>query len=291
MDFDRCPHNPCPPPPTELPDEVAHVRQAEDRAHRQGQRHPVNIYFLCAKGTTDDRRWQHLNRSLARVAAVHDGAGLAPAGGPAHGGAEAAGGADNASGADAAGAGRQDAAAAAAAVEAQAGLLVEHVYDADVAGLTQAAAKAGWGLAATPPRPATGSCEAHGAPGGEAAAGTAGAGAAEPTPMEVEVEEAVGQLLSGLVAAVATAERGAGPGEPPCSEAAAQQAAAAAFELRRSPRIAAKRRAAAGREPAPSQRAPRPAAPALAAAGAGAAGEHCLQAAPPPAEPVEVSLC
>ncbi|PRW44334.1 DNA annealing helicase and endonuclease ZRANB3 [Chlorella sorokiniana] len=71
----------------ELPDEVAHVRQAEDRAHRQGQRNPVNIYFLCAKGTTDDRRWQHLNRSLARVAAVHDGAGLAPAGGPA--GAEA----------------------------------------------------------------------------------------------------------------------------------------------------------------------------------------------------------
>lgn len=288
MDFDRCPHNPCPPPPTELPDEVAHVRQAEDRAHRQGQRHPVNIYFLCAKGTTDDRRWQHLNRSLARVAAVHDGAGLAPAGALAHGEAEAAGGADGAGGVEAAGAGWQDAAAAAAAVEAQAGLLVEHVYDADVAGLTQAAAKAGWGLAATPPRPATGSCVAHGAPGGEAAAGTAGAGSPQPMPMEVE--EAVGQVLSGLVAAVATAERGAGPGEPPCSEAAAQQAAAAAFELRRSPRIAAKRRAAAGREPAPSLSAPRPAAPASAAAG-GTAGEHCLQAAPAPAEPVEVSLC
>ena len=50
------------------------MRQAEDRAHRQGQCQPVNIYFLCAKGTTDDRRWQHLNRSLARVSAVHDGA-------------------------------------------------------------------------------------------------------------------------------------------------------------------------------------------------------------------------
>lgn len=32
------------------------VRQAEDRAHRQGQRLPVNVYFLCAKGTSDDRR-------------------------------------------------------------------------------------------------------------------------------------------------------------------------------------------------------------------------------------------
>ena len=32
------------------------VRQAEDRAHRQGQKLPVNVYFLCAKGTSDDRR-------------------------------------------------------------------------------------------------------------------------------------------------------------------------------------------------------------------------------------------
>lgn len=33
------------------------VRQAEDRAHRRGQRLPVNVYFLCAKGTSDDRRY------------------------------------------------------------------------------------------------------------------------------------------------------------------------------------------------------------------------------------------
>lgn len=40
----------------ELPDEVALVRQAEDRAHRHGQRFPVNVYFLLARGTSDERR-------------------------------------------------------------------------------------------------------------------------------------------------------------------------------------------------------------------------------------------
>jgi hypothetical protein len=89
------------------------VRQAEDRAHRQGQSHPVNVYFLCAKGTTDDRRWQQLNRSLARVAAVHDGAGEGGSGNE--------------------------------AVAAQAGLLVDGVLDAEEGGMTQAAAGArGW---------------------------------------------------------------------------------------------------------------------------------------------------
>lgn len=57
----------------ELPSEVSLVRQAEDRAHRQGQRRPVNVYFLCARGTCDERHWQRLNSSLARVDAVHDG--------------------------------------------------------------------------------------------------------------------------------------------------------------------------------------------------------------------------
>ncbi len=32
------------------------MRQAEDRAHRHGQRFPVNVYFLLARGTTDERR-------------------------------------------------------------------------------------------------------------------------------------------------------------------------------------------------------------------------------------------
>ena len=40
----------------ELPSEVAVVQQAEDRAHRQGQQLPVNVYFLLGRGTTDDRR-------------------------------------------------------------------------------------------------------------------------------------------------------------------------------------------------------------------------------------------
>ena len=40
----------------ELPAEVALVQQAEDRAHRHGQTLPVNVYFLLARGTTDERR-------------------------------------------------------------------------------------------------------------------------------------------------------------------------------------------------------------------------------------------
>ncbi len=37
--------------------QAAVVRQAEDRAHRHGQQSSsVNVYFLCARGTSDDRR-------------------------------------------------------------------------------------------------------------------------------------------------------------------------------------------------------------------------------------------
>uniref|UniRef100_A0A1D2A8V2 DNA annealing helicase and endonuclease ZRANB3 n=1 Tax=Auxenochlorella protothecoides TaxID=3075 RepID=A0A1D2A8V2_AUXPR len=57
----------------ELPDEVGILWQAEARAHRQGLCWPVNIYFLCAQGSSDEQRWQRLHRSLARVNAVHDG--------------------------------------------------------------------------------------------------------------------------------------------------------------------------------------------------------------------------
>ncbi|WIA10259.1 hypothetical protein OEZ85_010458 [Tetradesmus obliquus] len=58
----------------ELPAEVALVRQAEDRAHRKGQAaKAVNVYFLCAQGTQDDKQWQALNTSLAHISQVHDG--------------------------------------------------------------------------------------------------------------------------------------------------------------------------------------------------------------------------
>lgn len=63
----------CHPADAELPPEASLVRQAEDRAHRQGQKNPVNVYFLCARGTCDERNWQRLNARLARVAVVHDG--------------------------------------------------------------------------------------------------------------------------------------------------------------------------------------------------------------------------
>lgn len=38
------------------PLQVALVRQAEDRAHRKGAVRPINVYFLCAKGTWDEQR-------------------------------------------------------------------------------------------------------------------------------------------------------------------------------------------------------------------------------------------
>ena len=77
----------------ELPAEVSLVRQAEDRAHRQGQRRPVNVYFLCARGTCDERHWQRLSANLARVDFVHDGPRAAAfARGGRRGGAIAAGG-------------------------------------------------------------------------------------------------------------------------------------------------------------------------------------------------------
>ncbi|XP_027125391.1 uncharacterized protein [Coffea arabica] len=57
----------------ELPKEISNLNQAESRAHRIGQTKAVNIYIFCAKGTSDESRWQKLNKSLFEVSAVMNG--------------------------------------------------------------------------------------------------------------------------------------------------------------------------------------------------------------------------
>ncbi|KAL3528442.1 hypothetical protein ACH5RR_007764 [Cinchona calisaya] len=57
----------------ELPKEISYLNQAESRAHRLGQTKAVNIYIFCAKGTSDESRWQKLNRSLFEVSSVMNG--------------------------------------------------------------------------------------------------------------------------------------------------------------------------------------------------------------------------
>ncbi|XAR50004.1 DNA helicase [Bertholletia excelsa] len=57
----------------ELPQDPAHMGQAEDRAHRRGQTNPVNIYIFCAKDTLDESHWQYLNKSFQRVSSATDG--------------------------------------------------------------------------------------------------------------------------------------------------------------------------------------------------------------------------
>ena len=57
----------------ELPDEPALVVQAEDRAHRRGATSRVNVYFLIARSTCDERRWRSLDAGLARLATLADG--------------------------------------------------------------------------------------------------------------------------------------------------------------------------------------------------------------------------
>ena len=57
----------------ELPREVSVLEQAEARVHRKGQNVPVNVYFMCARGTTDESLWVHLGTSLNKLKMVHDG--------------------------------------------------------------------------------------------------------------------------------------------------------------------------------------------------------------------------
>ena len=57
----------------ELPPHASLVRQAEDRVHRRGQKNNVNVFFLCAMNTFDDRQWQFLNKRLQKVDKVHNG--------------------------------------------------------------------------------------------------------------------------------------------------------------------------------------------------------------------------
>ena len=53
----------------------AAMLQAEDRAHRIGQKHPVNVRYLCAAGTLDDIVWPAVSRKLEQIGAALDGAG------------------------------------------------------------------------------------------------------------------------------------------------------------------------------------------------------------------------
>ncbi|KAL1531695.1 DNA helicase [Salvia divinorum] len=57
----------------ELPTNPADIQQAEDRAHRHGQKRVVNVYIFCAKDTSDELQWQKLNRSLLRVTSTVNG--------------------------------------------------------------------------------------------------------------------------------------------------------------------------------------------------------------------------
>ena len=57
----------------ELPLDPATLFQAEDRAHRRGQKKSVNVYFLCAKGTADEEIWSFICRSTKRVSTVSNG--------------------------------------------------------------------------------------------------------------------------------------------------------------------------------------------------------------------------
>jgi hypothetical protein len=197
----------------ELPDEVALVRQAEDRAHRKGQRSAVNVYFLCARNTCDDKRWQRLNQSLCQITQVHDGL---PDGGPGGGGGGAAAGSGGGGGS---GGGAAAAAAAAVAAGRPAlglGLVVDRVLEVAPGGADGAAAlglptqaPAATQAGATPPPAATPPGQAAAAAGGATPAG----GDSEPRPSQIDTP------LSGADQGAAAAAPAA-PSTPPPGAAA-----------------------------------------------------------------------
>ncbi|CAA2977536.1 DNA annealing helicase and endonuclease ZRANB3 [Olea europaea subsp. europaea] len=57
----------------ELPKRPSEMQQAESRAHRHGQKKPVNIYIFCAKDTSDELRWKRLNSSVHQVSSTVNG--------------------------------------------------------------------------------------------------------------------------------------------------------------------------------------------------------------------------
>ena len=57
-------------------DKCVRVLQAEDRAHRVGQKGTVLVRYLIAPGTCDDIMWPLLSKKLQVVGQVIDGGGV-----------------------------------------------------------------------------------------------------------------------------------------------------------------------------------------------------------------------
>lgn len=46
----------------------------QPQVHRRGQKLPVTIYYMIAKGTEEEMRWQSYARKLDDAETIHDGA-------------------------------------------------------------------------------------------------------------------------------------------------------------------------------------------------------------------------